>query len=48
MAKRSKKRTGWGPKSGLTYRQSPQWWQIRLEVLKAAGFQCMATNTVTE
>lgn len=47
MAKRSKKRTGWGPKSGLTYKQSPQWRKIRLDVLKAAGFQCMATNAVT-
>lgn len=47
MPKRSKKRTGWGAKSGLTYQQSPQWRKIRLDVLKAAGFQCMATNAVT-
>lgn len=47
MPKRSKKRTGWGAKSGLTYQQSPQWRKIRLDVLKAAGFQCVATNAVT-
>lgn len=47
MPKRSKKRTGWGARSGLTYKQSPQWRKIRLDVLKAAGFQCTATNAVT-
>ena len=47
MPKRSKKRTGWGAKSGLTYKQSPQWRKIRLDVLKRDGFQCRAINAVT-
>lgn len=38
------KRTGWKRKSGLTYRQSPKWKQIRLAVLKRDGFQCTAIN----
>ena len=47
MPKRSKKRTGWGAKSGLTYQQSPQWRKIRLDVLKRDGFRCRAINAVT-
>ena len=38
------KRTGWKKKSGLTYRQSPRWKQLRLAVLKRDGFQCTAIN----
>lgn len=38
------KRSGWKRKSGLTYRQSPRWKQIRLAVLKRDGFQCTAIN----
>ena len=38
------KRTGWKKKSGLTYRQSPRWKQIRIAVLKRDGFQCTAIN----
>lgn len=38
------KRTGWKRKSGLTYRQSPRWKQIRLAVLKRDGFRCTALD----
>lgn len=38
------KRTGWKKKSGLTYKQSPRWKQIRLAVLKRDGFRCTAIN----
>lgn len=39
-----KRRPGWGRRSGLTYRQSPRWKQIRLAVLKRDGFRCTAID----
>lgn len=39
-----KRRSGWGKRSGLTYRQSPRWKQIRLAVLKRDGFRCTAID----
>lgn len=42
MAKQ--RRAGWGKQSGLTYKQSPRWKQIRLAVLKRDGFRCTALD----
>lgn len=39
-----KRRAGWGKRSGLTYKQSPKWKQIRLAVLKRDGFRCTALD----